>query len=154
MADDAASRAFEQLDDEQLMATASFFLGDYTWEGQQLLLEIARNRRIDVSRCQAHRESCWTGVDLEFSCDGCGKRLRIDRAAFVQGTYACPLCGHNAPVAYDRLEPSPTLFEHLRRTRSPLGEVFRKEARRANNRDAILNGTYWEWLRQFSNPPA
>lgn len=153
MAADTARRAFEELDDDQLFATATFFLGDYTWEGQQLLLEIARNRRIDVTRSRAHRESCWPEIDLEFDCDGCRKRLRIDRAAFVEGVYACPLCGHNAPVAYDRLEPSPTLLQYLVRIRSPLRSAFEREAGRANRREEIVNGTYWAWLRRLPKPP-
>jgi hypothetical protein len=153
MADDAARRAFEELDDEQLLATATFFLGDYAWEGQQTLLEVARNRRIDVTNPRVHRERCWPGVDLEFDCDGCGKRLRIDRAAFVEGTYACPLCRHNAPVAYDRLEASPTFLQFVIGSRHPLQGAFQRRAKQVDRREAIVNGTYWTDLRAMPKPP-
>lgn len=149
---DDARRAFEELDDEQLLATVTFFLGDYTWEGRQILLEIARNRRIDTTRMQEHRASCWPECDLEFSCDGCRKRLRIDRAAFVQGAYACPLCGHNAAVAYDQIEPSPTLLQFLERNRQPLFKPFKDASRRMERREAIVNGTYWAALRALPKP--
>ena len=150
---DAARRAFEELDDQQLLATATFFLADYSWEGQQLLLEIARNRRIDVTNPRGHRASCWPDVDLEFHCDRCRKRLRIDRAAFVEGTYACPLCGHQAPVVYDALEPSPTFLQFVMGMRQPLVTALRKKADAVDRREAIVNGTFWTDLRALPKPP-
>jgi len=159
MSADSLRETLEQMDRDRLLATATFFASEYNAEGRRVLDEVARSRGITADDLRAHRERCHPGVDFEFQCEACRKRLTLVRSAFVEGGYVCPYCQVQGAVPYDRLQIPPAFarFEsHPMRSQLmahyklvPLTRPFAKAAERMDRREAILDGSYWDLIREL-----
>lgn len=151
MKSDPLRDSFEEMDEEELLATAAFFENEYGDQAIDVLKNVCEERGITEATIRDHREKCHPDLELAMRCESCGSDVSVDRGIFVGGKYACSECGFRGAVVYQELAPDPSAFEKLKNVMfagGVLGEL-RDRKKRVARREGIIDGSYWNKLKNI-----